>query len=265
MSSSLGKIFVFGLTSCIFARTCSIFSPGWYEKHGTLPTLEEFLTVWDVAYEQPPGDGASAEEKKAYADSMERFEWYVDKYLPRTCGNEFFGPTVRPCKMVSDKILIEGTEYICVNVLTEAFGQVQYENSREKWLATFEWKKQHKFSNNKKVPQYNKNDASTNKFKAKWSDSKEGQGTKWDAPLANQTLMMRKDTISKWRKNDKETGYIAQKMAMQICRKAQDWDNKQAKVAKKGKRAREEAQVDAMLEDRDAGDDFVSHDWNESE
>ena len=251
-----------------FAQTISAVPLGWHDKHDTLPTLEEFLAVWDVAYEEQPGDDASPEEKKSYQDRMELLEWYVEKYLPRTISQDFYGPIVRTVKKISDKVKIDGVFYICINVLTEAFGQVQYENSREKWIETFKWKREHKFSSGKdrKVPQYNKTDPSTFRFKAKWSDSAVGQGTKWDCDQACATLEMRQETISKWRKNDAAQGYIPQNLAVKISRKALDWDAKEAKLAKKGKRKLEEPSIDAMLEDKEGGDDtFKGHIWDETE
>ena len=256
VSEVLGPHFVqfhvFSLTILFFCQNDPPLCPDWWLDHNeTLPTVEDFLKVWDVTHEEPPADDADPEVKAAYKYRLELFEWYVEKWLPKTTADVFFGGSVRPITRVSGTVLNDGVNYEVMPVMNEAFGQLQFENSRSKWLATFEFQKNHRRG---KVPQYRSKDASTHKFKAKWSDDKDGQQCKWDITMADQTLNQRFAKLKEWRKKDEEKGFIGQDLAMKVSRKALDWDKKQEKLGKKGKRAREEDnddQEDQMQEDAD--------------
>ena len=228
-----------------------------------MPPLEDFLNVWAVAYETEPGEGATEQEKKAYKYRWELLEWYIESYLPKTTADSFFGATVRPVKRVSGTVLVDKVQMECMPVLNEAYGQLQYENSRESWIAKFEFKRTHKRKG--KIPNYTKKDhENTKKYKCKWSDAKDGQGCKWDVPLALATLNQREKTVEEWRANDASQGYIAQDVAIKISKKALDWEKKEAKLANKNKRAREEDNQEgdvAMVEEEE--EEFTGHKWDE--
>ena len=106
--------------------------------------------MWDVTHEEPPADDADPEVKAAYKYRLELFEWYVEKYLPKTTADVFFGGSVRPITRVSGAALNDGVNHEVMPVMNEAFGQLQCENSRKKWLATFDFQKNHRRG---KVPQ----------------------------------------------------------------------------------------------------------------
>ena len=234
----------------------------WWDEHGDLPPLEDFLNVWAVAYETEPGEGATEQEKKAYKYRWELLEWYVESYLPKTTADIFFGATVRPLKRVSETIEIDKVPMEVMPVLNEAYGQLQYENSRESWIAKFEWKRTHRKG---KIPTYSKNDhENTKKYRGKWSDAKDGQGCKWDVPLAMATLNQREKAIQEWRARDAQQGYIAQDVAIKISKKALDWEKKEAKLAKKNKRARDEdnQEEDVAIEEEEE-EEFTGHKWDE--
>ena len=46
-----------------------------------LPTVEEFNAVWDVAWEDPPEDGAAENVKADYSKRVDMLSWYVESWL----------------------------------------------------------------------------------------------------------------------------------------------------------------------------------------
>ena len=95
---------------------------------------------------------------------------HLNEWLPSVVGCDWWSPQIRPYKFMTDKVEVEGAQKVLVTVTSEAFGLVQCENSRDKWIENFK----HKEANGRKstVPMHNKNKPKTHKFKAKWSDAK---------------------------------------------------------------------------------------------
>ena len=125
-----------------------------------------------------------AKQKAEYDHAESILLWYLDSYLPMAAGFDFWGPTIRPFHLMTDKKEVpgdpSGKERVLVTVTSEAFGVLLYANCRDKWLADFDLRKT---SGNKKIkiPKYDKDDPATHKHQNKWSNSRTGsvQGGGW--------------------------------------------------------------------------------------
>lgn len=244
--------------------------------HKCLPVLNDLLNVWGVGYEEPPddpGDAPDEESDKAVLDKyaadlkahneylrkVHILEWYVDMYLTATIGFDHWSTTNRPYKFITDKYKgPDGKQYITCTRASEAFGLVQFENSRDKWIEVFKWKDQHGWK--RKAPTYNQKKQETHKFKAKWSDYKTGQCSGWD-PVAYQTFVQRKQQIVDIRKKEVDNDLLAFKFGQELIKAKYDIPAGQT-THQTGKRKRaaseeEEDESDAMVfeimfEDEDA-------------
>lgn len=224
----------------------------WFDKHGDLPTLAELESVWEL---NPPGDqpaaDAPAEAKAQYAAKQTEFEnkkelltWYLDSYLPFAVGLEFWGPNIRPFKLMTDQKPVSGDpsgkKKVLVTITSEAFGLVIYANCRDKWVADFTLKAGNKRA---KIPKYDKDKPETHKHQNKWSSSRTGQvqGGGWD-PKALEYLNERIAAIQKWRKEEADRDNVNYKFGKQlICEAQQVTLNAQEEKSKKRKRDEEKA------------------------
>ncbi len=136
----------------------------------------------------------------------------MDVFLTAVAGSEFWGPKVKPYKLPTDKFRVGETEKVHVTTASEAFGLIQFEDSRKRWLSCFAWKKTNP-GKDKKPPVWSKaKDKETLDFKCKWSDHSHGQGSGWDR-VAYKTYKKRFDSISEFREKElQETGPQAPKM-----------------------------------------------------
>ena len=183
--------------------------PGWYKVHGeSLPQLDDLLNVYDIPEltNEPvkpaePGEGDDVsdeemthynEERTAYKASMQEYKalkqkikcnetiltWYLDEWLPTVVGLDWWKPSIRCYRLPTDKSKVNNKTKVYVTKTTEAFGLLQFENSRERWLETFKWKKANPHL--KRAPQYSTKKPETHIFKSKWSDDTLGKGSGWN-------------------------------------------------------------------------------------
>ena len=209
-------------------------------------TVEEFNAIWDVAWEDPPEEGASEEIKASYKKRMADLRWYVDQWLPRCVDERWYGSGHRPYERLTNLIQVEGELRERVSATREGYGFIQFENSRESWLAKFAWdeeqEKEVKGTGRKAKPAPNyshKNKAATKQFKSKWSDYAAGQTSKWD-PVVYSELQLKINKVEKWREADKKKGYVGQDLAKKLSGERQGIpiDQEQPGGTNKKKRAR---------------------------
>ena len=159
------------------------------------------MDVWNVP-EAPP-DTASKEIKDYYHRKVLILTWYGDVFIPMTCGVDWFGPNIRPYQLMTDTVSINGEDKVLVTVTSEAYGLLQFENSREVWINNFKYKKQ--FGQKKTPPQYNSKKKETHIYKSKWSNANTGQCSAWDRN-AYAVFEQRKKDIKAFRAQDTENG-----------------------------------------------------------
>ena len=144
----------------------------------------------------------------------------MDAWLPNVVLPIWWGPTIRVRKLMIDTTDVLGEIKVLMTVTSEGFGLLQFENSRNKWIEIFKWKKIN--GSRKKAPQCSKNKhEETKQFKAKWSESKNGQCSVWDA-VAYSTFNQRKDHIRKFRENDAADGYKRMKFGQTLIKAARE-------------------------------------------
>ena len=151
-----------------------------YDKYSCLPEVEELLTVYEVADEEVPDSSDDPLEFGKYQRKIEVLTWHLNVWLPMVVGVDWWGPHIRANKLLTDTTEVEGRQKVLVTKSSEAFGLLQYKNSRSRWIEVFKWKQANP-GKGKQAPQCHKKDPSTHKFKSKWSDAKEGQCSGWDS------------------------------------------------------------------------------------
>ena len=221
--------------------------PEYYDQHDkTLPTVEEFNAVWDVAWEDPPGEEASADIKEDYDRRVDLLTWYVESWLPKCVDVEWYGPLIRPRERLTSKVKVLGKMRTRVTVTREAYGFIQFENSRTCWIAKFKWddeqseKKKQTKKNKVKAPNYSRrNHEATKDFKCKWSDFAQGSQSKWD-PIVYSEFELRQKKATEWRAKDAQMNCKGQDFAIQLSRKRQgiteeDLQPKPSKKRSRGK------------------------------
>ena len=232
----------------------------WFDKHKNLPTLEEIEKVWEL---NPPGeapsDSATPEEKAKHVEDAAKHEkelelltWYLDSFLPNAVGLEFWGPNVRPFRLMTDKFDVpgdpSGKKKVLVTITSEAFALVIFANCRDKWVADFKLKAGNKRA---KIPKFNKDDPETHKYQNKWSSSRTGQvqGGGWDYE-ALQYLNKSIAAIQTWRKAEAERGNDTYKLGQDLIRKAQELTMVgQEPKTKKRKQSAEKAEAEVVAID----------------
>ena len=176
--------------------------------------------MWDVAEENEPAEDAPEQQKKAYNRKIVVLIWYLDAWLPNVVLPIWWGPTIRVHKLMIDTTDVLGEIKVLMTVTSEGFGLLQFENSRNKWIEIFKWKKIN--GSRKKAPQYSKNKhEETKQFKAKWSESKNGQCSGWDT-VAYSTFNQRKDHIRKFREEDAADDYKRMKFGQSLIKAARE-------------------------------------------
>lgn len=140
---------------------------------GNLPTTDEIENVWDL----PVVTEASSDADKAeYSRKVDILTWYLNSFLPKAVGLEFWGENIRPFNLMTDTALVEGDlsgkKKVLVTVTSEAFGLLVYHNCRDKWVADYKYKQQH--GKKASIPKYEKDEPSTHVHVNKWSNSRSG-------------------------------------------------------------------------------------------
>ena len=170
--------------------------------------MEEVRDCWNLGKEvkepKEPANNASQTTKDKYEAAMVKYNaykrkkqillWWVDCFLAMIVGVDSWGPTIRPYFLPTDKRKgADGKDKVCIPRAGEAFALVQFENSRERWLEVFKWKKNN--PGKKNPPQHSEKKPETHNFKAKWSDDcSHGQGSGWD-PEAHSVFNRRMEAI----------------------------------------------------------------------
>ena len=188
-----------------FGLSCPVF----YKAHGeNLPQLDDLLNVYDIPElpEEPvkpakpdEQDEVSEEEwsqyneeRNAYKAALEEYKdlknkikckeiiltWCLDDWLPAVVGVDWWHQKNRCYLLPTDKYQVHKKTKVCVTKTSEAFGLLQFENSRARWLETFKWKKANPHL--KRAPQYSTKKPETHIFKSKWSDDSFGKGSGWN-------------------------------------------------------------------------------------
>ena len=185
------------------------------EWKGELPTIEELENVWDIPEEpldpNEENEGFLPEDVRftpEYAAEYNRkvylLTWYLDVWLPMVNGVQWWGPMIRPYKLMTDLTDVRGEQKVIVTITSEAFGLLIYENCHEKWIEIFKWHNEQPKARRKKAPpQYNSKKPETHKFKAKWSDHNVGQSTGWSSE-AYTKLQQQIERIQAFRKQEAE-------------------------------------------------------------
>ena len=207
--------------------------------------MEEFNAIYDVAWEDPPEEGASEEVKASYKKRRATLTWYVEQWLPRCVDEKWFAAGFRPHERLSKIIDIGNKVYRArVSATREGYGFIQFENSRESWLNKFKWDdEQEKIAKRtgkkaKSAPNYSyKNKKDTKQFKSKWSDFGSGQKSKWD-PLVYAEFELKIDKVENWRKEDELKNYKGQDFLMKLSRERQGLPDTQDVPTHKRKRGR---------------------------
>ena len=210
---------------------------------GDLPSIQEILDVWNIP--DVPNKEAPDHFQENFNCQAYLLTWYLNEWIPSVVGNDWWSAQIRPYKFTTDKVEVEGAQKVLVTVTSEAFGLVQYENSRDKWIENFKYKE----ANGKRatVPMYNKNKPETHKFKAKWSDAKSGQCSGWH-PGAFTMFQIRKGSIKEFRVQDEADDMIKQKFGQKMIRIAYKIeDNDDGTVEPAAKRARTESDEQEAL------------------
>ena len=166
------------------------------------------MGIW--AFPLAPENDKQIDVKKAFDAHMELLTWYMDSFLPMAVGLEFWGPTICPFHLMTDKALVEGDpsgkEKVLVTVTSEAFGQLVYANCRDKWTHEFNYKKGKRKGT--KCPKFDKDDKTTHVYQNKWSSSQTGQliGGGWAADALNYFIEALAK-LQKIRQEEEESGY----------------------------------------------------------
>ena len=173
--------------------------------------------------------------------------------MPRCADDKWYNTATRPRVRLTEPVVVQGKNTPRVSSNREAYGLIQFENSRESWLAKFEWDdEQEKIfkdtgARRKQCPNYTKkNEKETEKFKCKWSDFAQGSTSKWD-PCVYTELELRIEKVRKWRKEDAQVrNYKGQDFAMKLSQEKQGLtqDDLQPKAAKTKKCSRANMDVD---------------------
>ena len=197
-----------------------MFLPEWLDEHQELPTLKEMEEIWDIG-EAPDEDTAPDEDKAKFIRKVDLLCWYLDQYLPNVVGLDFWGPTIRPFHLMTDKVNIEndnsGKKKVLVTVTSEAFGLLIWANCRDKWIHCCEFKK----ANRKgvKPPKFNKKDKTTFVYQNKWSNSRTGQveGGGWHLD-ALEYLNEAIGKIQTFRSNDEVNNFVAMNYGRELIK-----------------------------------------------
>lgn len=176
--------------------------------------MEQILNVWDFPFDSPEDDD--------HEEEQELLLWWCDEYLRMLVGPKTWGNEQRFYKMMVDKCYIPALkeEKVCVTTATEAFGLLIYENCREKWIKTFEYKQEH---GKDAVLPTKKNDPASAQFKGKFSDSQVGsiKGGGWSVD-AFKNLNTYIAKVQQQRTEDKDEGWTMHKLAKTLIRKKHD-------------------------------------------
>ena len=194
--------------------------------------MEELCNVYDLGEAVPapkdlPSDATAAQKTKhtkqkkayqAYQRKVKLLVWWWDSYLPMVVGVDCWGPNTRLYKLPIDTFDDEnGKTKVFVTKAGEAFGLIQFENSRERWIKIFQWKDANPTLKN--PPQYSSKKSETLPFKAKWSDHTHGQGTGWD-PAAYEVYNERLRMVIAFREQEKADGNPKMKRGLELVKEA---------------------------------------------
>ena len=184
--------------------------------------------MWDAAWEDPPEDTASAEIKASHTKRVDLLSWCVECWLPKCVDEKWYNAAVRPRQRLTSKVDALGKQKAMVTVTREAYGFIQFENSRSCWIAKFQWddeqaekKRKGEIKKCVSAPNYSKaKHAATKDYKCKWSDYAQGSQSKWD-PVVHTEHELKMNKVEEWRKKDEEMNYKGQDFAMKLSQDRQ--------------------------------------------
>ena len=211
--------------------------PDLLDKYGDLPSTEEIEDVWNLP---EVTEASSDKEKKDYEKKVTILTWYLDSFLPKAVGLEFWGDLIRPYRLMTDTELVEGDvsgkKKVLVTVTSEAFGLLVYHNCQDKWVADYKCKKKH----DKKavVPKFKKEDVSTHAHVNKWSNSNSGSvvGGGWH-PDALKKFNALKDHVKAFREVEKDSGNLKMEYGRNLIMAANDINLNGGKLAGQKRKA----------------------------
>lgn len=181
--------------------------------------MEQVTNVWNFDLQEPT------------KEQVDLLLWWVDIFLPKIAGPEWYDEDHRHYKLLSDECTYKKFPREAVPASTEAFAMACFENCRDKWILQF----QHQDANpNSAIPRGKGNEAYED---GKWSTPRMGQKAYggWkeggvDAFVAydNQVLAFRQE--------EEQNGKVKQQFALSLMRHAH---NKTASSpAEEGKKKR---------------------------
>jgi hypothetical protein len=192
-----------------------------------MPDPQELIKVLDMAQLDP----TVAENKPL----IELATWYYDRYLPVVIGKAYWNLKIRSQHLLTDKTLILGKEKVYVTITGEAFGLLILENYNGRWQASFEWQKD---DESKPIPN-SKDDPHIENFKAKWTDSKNGQVKYggWNEAAFDRFQHYQEEILNE-RREDAKNDKAGQKAARELVRQKH---NISTQETGKGKRRTKQA------------------------
>lgn len=200
----------------------------WYDNNNqTLPTVTEIVELWSVIEDEP--DKMDDRMKKILV-------WWVDCFLAKVVGTEFWGTEVRHNQLISDKGAdILGKRSVNIPVVTEAFAMLMYANCRHKWINI--WKLKEEKGKNAQVPRSRKeySEEELAKYQGKYTDPNAGQNPNggWNAD-GLQLFANLITKLTEHRKEDHKKNSLHQKTALQLIREAHSLGSKDAETSEEG-------------------------------
>lgn len=208
-----------------------------------MPTIAEIESVWDVPLLL--SDTASEQEKAYFTKKVRILTWWVDDFLEKVVGLEYWGPDKRPFHLMTDKVTLENIDYlgqnkVLVSITSEAFAYVVYKNCRDKWIADFGYIKSAGTTKSGKkptVPKFNKDDPDTHKHQNLWSNSRTGAvaGGGWheDAMIYLNEMI---EKVQKFREVQATDGNELYLMAQNLIKAANEINLTDGQTSDDGKR-----------------------------
>lgn len=161
--------------------------------------------------------GANA---NATESQRELLTWYLDQYVAMSAGNDYWGEKQKLYNRLIDSapIGLKEEAKVLVTITSEGFGLFLFENGREKWKNTFEYKK----ANGKKAKIPMGKQEGADKYRGKYSETNDGQvkstnggGLKKEAIAALNSHIRE---VRSFREEDKSKGWQKHSIGKKLIR-----------------------------------------------
>jgi hypothetical protein len=192
---------------------------GWWKEHKDLPTVEQVKNVWNFDLERPT------------QQQRDLLLWWVDIFLPKIAGPEWFDEDHRHYQLMSDKCTYNKFTRVAVPASTEAFAMAAFENWRTKWMLQFQFQDENPHSG---IPRGRGNEKYED---GKWSTPRMGQKAYggW-TDVGIDAFVAYDQQVVDFRKEEENNGRVKQLFALDLMRRAH---NKTApSAAEEGKKKR---------------------------